>query len=167
MDVEPRVGPREHVGRLGRVEELKAHEEPEHGAAKRLRQARGVMGGPRDKRPVGPEPAVRDEQVQVRMPVGARAMRPRVCAHRSSRAPTGRARTRASHDERVDRPSCRVRPGYTVRLVDAVAENVHVRAQCARGLIVAAGMAGKDAGPRHRRPYAGAADPSEGPVHRR
>ena len=33
------------------------------------------MDRPRDERPVGPEPAVGDEQVQVRMPVGARAMR--------------------------------------------------------------------------------------------
>ena len=33
------------------------------------------MRRPRDERPVGPEPAVGDEQMEVRMPVGARAVR--------------------------------------------------------------------------------------------
>ena len=44
-------------------------------AAKRLGQPRGVMGRPRDERAVGPEAAVGDEQMQVRMPVGARTVR--------------------------------------------------------------------------------------------
>ena len=75
MDVEPGVRPGEHADRLLRIEELKAHEEPEHGAAERLRQPRGVMRRPRDERPVGPEAAVSHEQVEVRMPVGAGTMR--------------------------------------------------------------------------------------------
>ena len=67
--------PREHPRGLILVEQGQAHEEPEHGAAERFRQPRGVMDRPRDERPVRPEPAVGDEQVQMRMPVGARAMR--------------------------------------------------------------------------------------------
>ena len=67
--------PRQHPGGLGQVEAVQAHEEPKHGAAKRLGQARGVVRGPRHKRPIGPEPAVRDEPMPVRMPVGARAVR--------------------------------------------------------------------------------------------
>ena len=75
MHVEARVRPREHPGGLVLVEERAAHEQPEHGAAERLGQARGVMHRPRDERAVGPEPAVGHEQVQVRMPVGPRAVR--------------------------------------------------------------------------------------------
>ena len=75
MHVEPRVRPGEHPRGLVLVEEREAHEESEHGAAKRLGQARGVVRGPRHERAIGPEAAVRDEQMQVRMPVGARAVR--------------------------------------------------------------------------------------------
>jgi hypothetical protein len=74
MHVKPGVRPRKHAGGLGQVEELEVHEEPEHGAAKRLGQPRHVMHRPRDERPVGPEPAVGDEEMQVGMPVGARPM---------------------------------------------------------------------------------------------
>jgi hypothetical protein len=75
MDMKARVRPREHAGRLLPVEELQPHEQPKGRAAKRLGQARGVVRGPRHKRPIGPEPAVRDEQMQVRMPIGVRAVR--------------------------------------------------------------------------------------------
>ena len=68
MDVNPRVRRGEHAGGLLLVEELQADEQPEHGAAERLRQPGGVGGGPRDKRAIGPEAAVGDEQVQMRMP---------------------------------------------------------------------------------------------------
>jgi len=71
---EARVRPRERPGGLLLVEEGHAHEEPEHGTAKRFGQPRGVVHRPRDERPVGPEAAVGHEEVQVRMPVGARAM---------------------------------------------------------------------------------------------
>jgi len=46
-----------------------------HGAAERLSQPRRVMGGPCDERSVASKAAVGDEQVQVRMPVGPRAVR--------------------------------------------------------------------------------------------
>jgi hypothetical protein len=59
---------------LGHVEELEAHEQPEHNAAEGLGQPRGVVRGPRHERAIGPEPAVRDEQMEVRMPVGAGAL---------------------------------------------------------------------------------------------
>jgi hypothetical protein len=91
---------------LGQVEELEAHEEPEHGAAKRLGQPRRVMDRPRHERAVGPEPAVGDEQMQVGMPVGTRAVRLQAgndADREGSRSPvsvriaavTGRAATRA------------------------------------------------------------------------
>ncbi len=42
-----------------------------HGViSERLRQSCGVVGGPRDERPVGPEVAGGDKKVQVRLPVG-------------------------------------------------------------------------------------------------
>ena len=66
---------REHPGGLLLVEQLQSHEQPEHGAAERFRQPGGVVRGPRHKAPLRPEPAVRDEEVQVRMPVGPRAVR--------------------------------------------------------------------------------------------
>ncbi len=47
--------PGEHAGGLVFVEERKAHEQAEHGAAERFSQSRGVVGGPRDERPVGPD----------------------------------------------------------------------------------------------------------------
>ena len=65
----------EHAGGLVLVEEIKAYEEPEHGAAERFRQPRRVVHRRRHQRPVGPEPAVGDEEVEVRMPVGPRAVR--------------------------------------------------------------------------------------------
>ena len=46
VHVEPGVWPRQHPGGLVLVEQLEAHEEPEHGAAERLRQPRRVMGWP-------------------------------------------------------------------------------------------------------------------------
>lgn len=65
------VRPHQHAGGLVLVEELAAHEEPEHGAAERLGQPHGVVRGPRHKRAIRLEPAVRDEQMEVRMPVGS------------------------------------------------------------------------------------------------
>jgi len=47
------------------VEERQAHEQAEHGAAERLDQPGGVMHWPRHKRPIRPEPAVGDKEVQV------------------------------------------------------------------------------------------------------
>ncbi len=75
MDVNPRVRPGEHAGGLVLVEELQADEQPEHGAAERLRQSRGLVGGPGYDGPVGPAAAVGDEQMQMRMPVGPGAVR--------------------------------------------------------------------------------------------
>jgi len=69
------VRPGEHAGGLVLVEQLQAHEAPEHGAAERLGQPCRVVGGPRDERPIRPKAAVRDEEVQVRLPVGPRAVR--------------------------------------------------------------------------------------------
>ena len=66
---------REQLGGLVLVEQGHAHQEPEHGAADRLGQARRIVGGPRHKGPIGPEAAVRHEEVQVWKPVGPRAMR--------------------------------------------------------------------------------------------
>jgi hypothetical protein len=66
MDMEAGVRPREHARGLVRVEQRQAHEAPEPGAAERFRQPGGVEGGPRDKRAIGPEPAVGHEQVQMR-----------------------------------------------------------------------------------------------------
>jgi len=60
---------------LGLVEELEADEEPEHGTPERLRQPRRVVDRPRDEGPVWPKAAVGHEPVQMRMPVGARAVR--------------------------------------------------------------------------------------------
>jgi hypothetical protein len=75
VHVESGVRPGEHARGLVFVEESEADEKPEHRAPERLGQARRVVGGPRDERPVWPEAAVGDEQVQVRMPVGPRPMR--------------------------------------------------------------------------------------------
>ena len=73
--MEPRVRPGEHAGGLLLVEEIKADKEPEHRAAERFRQPRGIVGGPGDERPVGPKAAVGDEQMEVRMPVRPGAVR--------------------------------------------------------------------------------------------
>jgi len=75
MHGEARVRPREPPGGLLLVEEVRPLEQPQHGAAERLGQARRVMHRPRDERPVGPEAAVGDEEMEVRMPVGPRAVR--------------------------------------------------------------------------------------------
>ncbi len=66
--------PGEHPGGLILVEELQPHKQPEHRAAKRLGQPRGVVHRPRHEGPIRPEPAIGNQQVQMRMPVGARAM---------------------------------------------------------------------------------------------
>ncbi len=58
VHVEPRVRPGEHAGGLALVEQLQAHEEPEHGAPERLGQPGGVMHWPRDERPIRPKAAV-------------------------------------------------------------------------------------------------------------
>ncbi len=73
--MEPRVRPGEHAGGLRLIKQLEAHEEPEHGAAERLGQARRVVGGPCDEGAIQPAAAVGDEPVQVRMPVRAGAVR--------------------------------------------------------------------------------------------
>ncbi|OBQ31858.1 MAG: hypothetical protein AN485_23020, partial [Anabaena sp. MDT14b] len=75
VDVEPRVRPGEHAGGLLLIKQLEAHEEPEYGAAERLGQARGVVGGPGDEGAIQPEAAVGHEEVPVRMPVRPGAVR--------------------------------------------------------------------------------------------
>jgi len=108
MDVEARVRPGEPADGLLLVEQVQAHEAPEHGTAKRFGQARRVVGGPRDERPIRPEAAIGDEQVQVRMPVGARAG---VC--RQATMPTVSARSaRGRRTRETCRPPAR-RPGAT------------------------------------------------------
>ena len=57
------------------VEELQADNEPECGAPECLGQPGRVMHWPRDDRPIRPTAAVGDEEVQVWMPVGPRAVR--------------------------------------------------------------------------------------------
>ena len=64
MQVEPGVRPPQHPDGLLLVEQRQAHEEPQHGAAERLRQSCGVVGGPGAEGAVRPEAAVGDEQVQ-------------------------------------------------------------------------------------------------------
>ena len=75
VHVEAGVRPRQHPGGLFLVEECAAYDEPEHGSAERVRQSCGVVGGPGDEGAVRLEAAVGHEEVQVRMPVGPRAMR--------------------------------------------------------------------------------------------
>lgn len=70
MRVKPRVRPRHHPGRVVLVEERQPHEPAEHGAAKRLGQARRVVDRPRDERAMGPEATAGDEAMEERMPVG-------------------------------------------------------------------------------------------------
>ena len=77
MDVEARVGPLEHPLGLVFVKEAAAHEEPEHGAAERLGQRDGVVARPprpAHEGPVGPEAAIGDDQVEMVVPVGQRAV---------------------------------------------------------------------------------------------
>lgn len=50
------MGPRQHPGGLVLVEAREAHEQPEHGTAKRVRQAGRVVGGPRDDVPSARKP---------------------------------------------------------------------------------------------------------------
>ena len=75
VDAESGARPRQHAGGLVLVEQIQVDEEPEHGTAKRFGHTGRVVGRPRDERPVRPEAAVGDEQVPVRRPVGAGAMR--------------------------------------------------------------------------------------------
>jgi hypothetical protein len=77
MDLKPRVGPLEHPLGLVVVEEAAAHEEPKHGPPEGLRERGGVM--PRPPRPahegpIGPEAPIGDDQLEMRMPVGKRAV---------------------------------------------------------------------------------------------
>ena len=67
--------PREHAGGLVLVEEFEAYEKLEHGAAERLRQSCGVVGGRQDESADHPEAAVGEEGGRMRIPVGPRAMR--------------------------------------------------------------------------------------------
>lgn len=103
VHVEARVRPGEHPGGLVLVEELQPHEQPEDGAAQRFREAPGVMDRPRHERPVRPEPALGDQEVQGGMPVGARAVRLETGhdPHREvalTRQPADRGRDGASRD---------------------------------------------------------------------
>jgi hypothetical protein len=69
--------PLEHPPGLVFVEEAAAHEEPQHRATKRLGQRNGVMARlprPAHEGPVGPEPAVGDEEVEMGVPVGPGAV---------------------------------------------------------------------------------------------
>jgi len=75
VHVEPVMLPRQHARGLVLVEQLQPHEQPQHGAAKRLGQTSGLAHWPRHEGTIWPEPAVGDEEMQVRMPVGARPMR--------------------------------------------------------------------------------------------
>jgi hypothetical protein len=75
VHVEPRVRPCEHARCLVLVEQLQPHEQPQHGAAKRLGQPGGVLHWPRHECPIRPKAAVRDEEMQMRMPVCPRAVR--------------------------------------------------------------------------------------------
>ena len=74
VHVKAGVRPGEHLRRLVLVEQLQADKEPERRPAERLGQPRGVVHRPRHEGPIRPEPAIGDQQVQMRMPVGARAM---------------------------------------------------------------------------------------------
>ena len=62
---------RKHLGGLIHVEEIQTHDQSKKGTAERLGQPRGVVRGPCHESPVGAEAAVGDQDVQVRMPVGA------------------------------------------------------------------------------------------------
>ncbi len=75
VHAESGMRPGEHVSGLVLVEQIKAYEEAEHGAAKRLRQPRRVVHGPRHQGSGRPESAVSREEVGLRMRVGPRAMR--------------------------------------------------------------------------------------------
>ena len=83
VHVEPRVRSDKHTSGLTIVEEFEPDEVPEHRAADRLRQARGIVQPPRHECPVRPEPAAGDEEVPMRMPVrlGARRLKARDDPH--------------------------------------------------------------------------------------
>jgi len=93
MDMEAGVRLGAHAGGLILIEQLQSYERPEHGAAKRFGQSRGIVHRPRHKGPVGPEAAVGDEQVRMRISVAARAMRLQTGddAHRELALPRQRA----------------------------------------------------------------------------
>jgi len=75
VHVEASVRPGEQAGGLLFAEQFQAHEQPEHGAAERFGQAFRLVHRPRDDGAVGPEAAVGDERVPMRMPVSPRAVR--------------------------------------------------------------------------------------------
>jgi len=67
--------PRQHARGLVLVEQLQPHEQPQHGAAKRLGQTRGIVHRPRHEGAIWPEPAIGHEAMQLRMPVRPGAVR--------------------------------------------------------------------------------------------
>ncbi len=81
----------EHACGLVLVEQLQPHEQPQHGAAKRLGQPRGIVHRPRHGGAIWPEPAVGDEEMQMRMPIRAQ---PCVSKHATIR--TARSRSPVS-----------------------------------------------------------------------
>ena len=77
MDVEARVRPLEHPLGLILVEEAAVHEQAEHGAAEGLAEGGAVVGGPAGpahEGAVGSEAAVGDDEMEMGMPVGQRAV---------------------------------------------------------------------------------------------
>jgi len=74
VHTEARVGPGEHRRGVLALEQAPAHEEPEHGAAERLRELGPVVRGPRHEGAVGPEAAAGGNQMNVRVPVRQRAV---------------------------------------------------------------------------------------------
>ncbi len=77
VDMKARVGPLEHARGLVLREEAAAHEEPEYRPPERFRQPGGVMSRsprPAHEGPVGPEPAIGDNQVEMGMPMGEGAV---------------------------------------------------------------------------------------------
>jgi hypothetical protein len=69
------VRPGEHALRCLDIHELTFDEQLEHSTAERLGERGDIMQRQPDERTVGPEPAIGDEQVEVEMPVGQRAVR--------------------------------------------------------------------------------------------
>jgi hypothetical protein len=72
--MKPRARRLEHRLRLILVEEVPLDEEPEHGTAEGFGEPRSVVRGPPDEGAIGAEAAVGDDQMQVRIPVGERAV---------------------------------------------------------------------------------------------
>lgn len=90
VHVEARVRPGEHPGRCVAIEQFAAHEQPEHRAAERFGEGRDVVQRQADERPIGPEPAIGDEHMQMPVPVGEGAvgLDRGDNAHRETRSPT-------------------------------------------------------------------------------